>query len=82
MEDMKLIVIEITEEEHQRLLQDPSQRFEIASRSQISSKIPISGNEIDYLAWDQAFSIAEPYKSNIFALFHFYEDGKEIMRVE
>ena len=44
-------------------------------------RIPICINEIDLDEWVKAFAIASPYDEEIFSLFHFYEDGKDFMRV-
>jgi Asp-tRNA(Asn)/Glu-tRNA(Gln) amidotransferase C subunit len=78
MEKRRLVVIEITEEEEKEFA---SKRIEILNSASRTNKIPISVNEIDIDVWEKAFSVAEPYKQKIMDLFHFYEDGKDFMRV-
>ena len=77
MEKPRLVVVEITEEEEKEFA---FKRSEILNRSRLG-KIPISVNEIDIEEWERAFSIAGPYAKDIKALFYFYEDGKDFMRV-
>lgn len=43
--------------------------------------IPISINDLDPENWQRVLSIATPYESAIFSMFHFYEDGKAVMRL-
>jgi hypothetical protein len=70
--------VEITEEEEREFA---SKRREILNSTSRLNKIPISVNEIDIEEWDRAFSIAGPYAKDIKALFYFYEDGKDFLRV-
>lgn len=74
----RLAVVEITEEEEREFA---SKRSEILNSTSRLNKIPISVNEIDIEEWDRAFSIAGPYAKDIKALFYFYEDGKDFLRV-
>ena len=75
----RLVVLELTDQE---VSEFEIKRSELVrSRSRLS-KIPISVNEIDIEEWDKAFSIAGPYAKDIKALFYFYEDGKDFMRVD
>lgn len=78
MEKRRLVVVEISEEEEMEFV---SKRSEILNVNRLTNKIPISGNEIDIDEWEKAFSIAEPYAKDIMNLFYFYEDDKDIMRV-
>lgn len=78
MERRRLVVVEITEEEEKEYA---SKRSEILNSRSRTSKIPVSGNEIDIDDWEKAFSIAEPYTKDIMNLFYFYEDGKDFLRV-
>lgn len=78
MRKPRLAVVEITEEEEREFA---SKRREILNSTSRLNKIPISVNEIDIEEWDRAFSIAGPYAKDIKALFYFYEDGKDFMRV-
>ena len=74
----RLVVLELTDQEESEF---EAKRDElIKSRSRLS-KIPISVNEIDIEEWERAFSIAGPYAKDIKALFYFYEDGKDFLRV-
>lgn len=78
MEKRRLVVVELTEEEEKEFA---SKRSELLNSRSRTSKIPVSGNEIDMNEWEKAFSVAEPYKKDIMNLFYFYEDGKDFMRV-
>lgn len=78
MEQRRLVVNEITEEEEREFA---SKRSEILNSRSRTHKIPVSGNDIDIDEWREAFSIAEPYTHRIMDLFYFYEDGKDFMRV-
>jgi hypothetical protein len=78
MRKPRLAVVEITEEEEREFA---SKRREILNSTSRLNKIPISVNEIDIEEWDRAFSIAGPYAKDIKALFYFYEDGKDFLRV-
>lgn len=78
MEKSRLVVVEITEEEERIFT---SKRSEILKSRSRLSKIPISVNEIDIEEWERAFSITGPYAKDIKALFYFYEDGKDFLRV-
>ena len=55
---------------------------ESISRTKSTNKIPICINDIDLVEQKLAFEIAHPHESTILTLFHSYEDGKELMRVE
>lgn len=72
------VVLELTDEEEREFA---SKRREILNSTSRLNKIPISVNEIDIEEWDRAFSIAGPYAKDIKALFYFYEDGKDFLRV-
>lgn len=72
------VVLELTDEEEREFA---SKRREILNSTSRLNKIPISVNEIDIEEWERAFSIAGPYAKDIKALFYFYEDGKDFMRV-
>lgn len=74
----RLVVLELTDQEVSEFEMKRSEL--IKSRSRLS-KIPISVNEIDIEEWERAFSIAGPYAKDIKALFYFYEDGKDFLRV-
>jgi hypothetical protein len=74
----RLVVLELTDQEVSEFEMKRSEL--IKSRSRLS-KIPISVNEIDIEKWERAFSIAGPYAKDIKALFYFYEDGKDFLRV-
>lgn len=74
----RLVVLELTDQEVSEFEMKRSEL--IKSRSRLS-KIPISVNEIDIEEWERAFSITGPYAKDIKALFYFYEDGKDFLRV-
>jgi len=77
MEKRKLIVVELTEDEMNNF--DKRRSELIVDRRK--GKIPVSGNEVDIEEWRRAFSIAAPYVAEIMNLFYFYEDDKDVMRV-
>lgn len=74
----RLVVLELTDQEESEF--EAKRNELIKSRSRLN-KIPISVNEIDIEEWERAFSIAGPYAKDIKALFYFYEDGKDFLRV-
>ena len=78
MEKKRFVVLELTEDEEKELNQ---RRDEFFREKSALGRIPICINEIDLDEWVKAFAIASPYDEEIFSLFHFYEDGKDIMRV-
>ena len=74
----RLVVLELTDQEESEF---EAKRDELLKSRSRLNKIPISINEIDIEEWERAFSIAGPYAKDIKALFYFYEDGKDFMRV-
>ena len=78
MEKKRFVVLELTEDEEKELNE---RRDEFFREKSALGRIPICINEIDLDEWVKAFAIAIPYDEEIFSLFHFYEDGKDIMRV-
>ena len=74
----RLVVLELTDQEEREF---EAKRNELLNSRSRLNKIPISVNEIDIEEWERAFSIAGPYAKDIKALFYFYEDGKDILRV-
>ena len=74
----RLVVLELTDQEESEF---EAKRDELLKSRSRLNKIPISLNEIDIEEWERAFSIAGPYAKDIKALFYFYEDGKDFMRV-
>ncbi len=78
MEKKRFVVLELTEDEEK---ESNERRDEFFREKSALGKIPICMNEINLDEWAKAFAIASPYDGEIFSLFHFYEDGKDIMRV-
>jgi len=74
----RLVVLELTDQEESEF---EARRDELLKSRSRLNKIPISVNEIDIEEWERAFSIAGPYAKDIKALFYFYEDGKDFLRV-
>lgn len=74
----RLVVLELTDQEESEF--EAKRNELVKSRSRLN-KIPISVNEIDIEEWERAFSIAGPYAKDIRALFYFYEDDKDFLRV-
>ena len=74
----RLVVLELTDQEESEF---EAKRDELLKSRSRLNKIPISVNEIDIEEWERAFSIAGPYAKDIKALFYFYEDGKDFLRV-
>jgi hypothetical protein len=74
----RLVVLELTDQEESDL---EAKRDELVKSKSRLNKIPISVNEIDVDEWERAFSIAGPYAKDIMELFYFYEDGKDLLRV-
>ena len=74
----RLVVLELTDQEESEF---EAKRDELLKSRSRLNKIPISLNEIDIEEWERAFSIAGPYAKDIKALFYFYEDGKDFLRV-
>ena len=74
----RLVVLELTDQEEREF--EVKRNELLNSRSRLN-KIPISVNEIDIEEWERAFSIAGPHAKDIKALFYFYEDGKDFLRV-
>ena len=74
----RLVVLELTDQEESEF---EARRDELLKSRSRLNKIPISVNEIDIEEWERAFSIAGPYAKDIKALFYFYEDGKDFLRL-
>jgi len=74
----RLVVLELTDQEESEF---EARRDELLKSRSRLNKIPISVNEIAIEEWERAFSIAGPYAKDIKALFYFYEDGKDFLRV-
>ena len=79
MEKKRYVVLEITEEEEKEI---NVRREEFLRDRSVLRKIPISINEVDPDEWERAFSVAAPHQQAIFSLFHFYEDCKDVMRLD
>jgi hypothetical protein len=75
----RFVVVELTAEEELEFMEN---RSELMRSNRIQNKIPVSVNEVDIDAWFQAFSIAAPYVEDIMNIFYFYEDCKDLMRVD
>ena len=75
----RFVVVELTAEEELEFMENRSELMRI---NRIQNKIPVSVNEVDIDAWFQAFSIAAPYVEDIMNIFYFYEDCKDLMRVD
>lgn len=74
----RLVVLELTDQE---VSEFEIKRSELVKSRSRLNKIPISVNEINLEEWERAFSIAGPYAKDIRALFYFYEDDKDFLRV-
>ena len=79
MEKKRYVVLEVTEEEEEEINE---RREEFLRDRSVLRKIPISINEVDPDEWERAFAVAAPHEGAIFSLFHFYEDCKDVMRLD
>lgn len=78
-EKKRYVLIEVSEEEENEINE---RREEFLRDRSVLKKIPISINEVDPEVWERAFAVAAPHEGAIFSLFHFYEDCKDVMRLE
>lgn len=78
MEERRLVLVEITEEEEKEFT---LKRNEILNSDRRTNRIPVSINSINFDEWEKAFAVAGPYTKDIMELFYFYEDGKDYARV-